>query len=452
MPIPLQDIVNVQIDLQTGAVAVAAFDTPLVLGLHAEWTDRVRIYSNLTGFLEDFPASGDIYNAVRLIFSQSPSVSRVMVGRVTIDGRATYTGDLVSPVVAGEKIFATINGVSFTYVFPATPVKAAVLAAFAAGMQNALVTAGIVATVTYNVTADVIEVELNVAVSTTVLSWRAANDSVIENLLTGQQLGQEGWVSAISRVQAVNNTWYGLVAITKTKADVLSIAQYIETQSKVFGTSSALAENVNTPAVSDTVSIVAQLKALALIRTFFFYGGSVAGQEYMEAAFLGKLFTFDPGQATGAYKTLAGVTTVTLTTTQTTNLIAKNGNYYGQAGGRNITVDGRMVSGEWFDTIVFVDWLKTRTQERTFRLLSLLPKVPFTNSGITTITGEVWAVLQEGVEIGGLADDTPIEMTIPLVTATTANDRANRILRGIVVRARLAGAVHLVFVEMTITV
>ena len=452
MAIPLQDIINVQIDLQTGATSVTSFDTPLVLGVHATWTDRRRIYGSLTAFLEDFPASGDIYNAVRLIFSQQPTISRVMVGRVTANGRATYNCDTVDPVSAGQKIFATINGVSFTYVFPASPVRATVLAAFAAGMQNALVTAGIVAGVFYDTSEDALAVELDRAVSTTVISWRAADDSVIENLLPYQMLVPEGWVSAIARTQAVDNTWYGLVALTKDKTEVLSIAQYIETQTKVFGTSSALAENINTPASTDTGSIVAQLKALALIRTFFFFGGAVAGQEHFEAAFFGKMFTFDPGQATGAYKTLAGVTTTNLTATQTQNLKDKNGNFYGEAGGRNVTVDGRMVSGEWIDTIFFADWLEARMQERVWRLLSLRPKVPFTNGGITTVAGEVYKVLQDGVEIGGLADDTPLEVTVPLVSATSANDRANRHLRGINFKARLAGAVHIAFFEGTITV
>ena len=53
--------------------------------------------------------------------------------------------------------------------------------------------------------------------------------------------------------------------------------------------------------------------------------------------------------------------------------------------------------GGWFDTEWGLDWLQARVQQRVFGALVINPKVPFTDAGIGTVTGQIKAALQEGV-------------------------------------------------------
>lgn len=81
----LKDIVNVNITRQTTAVAVAAFNVPLILSTFAtttKFTGRTRSYGSAKEVADDgFAESDAVYKIASAIFMQNPSVSRVVVGR-----------------------------------------------------------------------------------------------------------------------------------------------------------------------------------------------------------------------------------------------------------------------------------------------------------------------------------------------------------------------------------
>lgn len=97
----LKDIVNVSITRETTSVAVAAFNVPLILSTFA--TDktttaftRTRSYSDIKEMTDDGWASTDaVYKIANKIFSQNPSVSRVIVGRAD-SGDATVAASLAA--------------------------------------------------------------------------------------------------------------------------------------------------------------------------------------------------------------------------------------------------------------------------------------------------------------------------------------------------------------------
>ena len=59
-------------------------------------------------------------------------------------------------------------------------------------------------------------------------------------------------------------------------------------------------------------------------------------------------------------------------------------NYFITVGNKNITMNGKVVGDEWADIIRFRDWLKNDMQVRVVNLFIARPKIPYTDSGIST--------------------------------------------------------------------
>lgn len=83
----LKDIVEVNITRQTTSVAVAAFNVPLILSQFATSKTtttftRSRVYGSVAEMASDGWASTDaVYKIANAIFSQNPSVNKIVVGR-----------------------------------------------------------------------------------------------------------------------------------------------------------------------------------------------------------------------------------------------------------------------------------------------------------------------------------------------------------------------------------
>lgn len=83
----LKDIVEVNITRQTTSVAVAAFNVPLILSTFATSKTepaftRARVYGSVAEMASDGWASTDaVYKIANAIFSQNPSVNKIVVGR-----------------------------------------------------------------------------------------------------------------------------------------------------------------------------------------------------------------------------------------------------------------------------------------------------------------------------------------------------------------------------------
>lgn len=71
MSLPLDDIVNVIVNLPSVVIAGRQFDLPLLIGNTAAFNDRIKIYSSTDELLEDgFLTSDRIYKAAVLLFGQ----------------------------------------------------------------------------------------------------------------------------------------------------------------------------------------------------------------------------------------------------------------------------------------------------------------------------------------------------------------------------------------------
>jgi hypothetical protein len=241
--------------------------------------------------------------------------------------------------------------------------------------------------------------------------------------------------------------WYGLAIDSESEAQILAAAAWAETQRCIFGASTIDTE-VKTSATTDVGS---DLKAAGYARTYLIqaeYNSQYAGLRWM-----GKLFPKDPGSATWCYKQLAGNTVSSLSAAQEGYLNSKNVNHYTTVGGVAVTQKGYSASGEFIDITHGVDWFRARLQERIYGLLINNDKIPYEVAG-DLFRAQILAQLEEGRKAGVIAsdtEDTPWTISIPTVGELSASDKAARLYPDIEFSAYLAGAVHTLEIQGTLS-
>lgn len=263
----------------------------------------------------------------------------------------------------------------------------------------------------------------------------------------GQIKESEEIADAMNAIVAADNDFYGIVLASRTKEDILAMAEWTETQTKLFGTSTAEEEAKSSSSSSD---LIATLKSKNYYRTFVFYH-ALANDEYIEAGIMAKCFNIEPGGETWANKVLSGLTADNLTETEYEAVKNKNGNTFEAFRNNNITQNGKVVGGEWIDVIRFRDWLQEDITVNVFNLLINNNKIPYTDAGIALVENQITKSLLAGQRMGGIApteyDENDNEnpgfvITVPLASSVPANTKAQRVLEGITFTARLAGAIH----------
>lgn len=272
----------------------------------------------------------------------------------------------------------------------------------------------------------------------------------------GQRKTSEEIVDTMNAVVSVDNDFYGIVLASRETDDILAMAAWAETQTKLFGTSTA--EETAKSAEQQT-DLISTLKAKNYYRTFVFYH-ELANDEYIEAGVMAKCFDSEPGGETWANKILTGLTADNLTESEYKAIRGKNGNTFEAFKNNNITQNGKVVGGEWIDVIRFRDWLQEDITVNVFNLLINNNKIPYTDAGIALVENQINKSLLAGQRMGGIApteyDENDVEnpgyvITVPLASNIPANIKATRVLEGITFTARLAGAIHAVEIEGSFT-
>jgi len=241
--------------------------------------------------------------------------------------------------------------------------------------------------------------------------------------------------------------WYGIAPCGVDTAKLTDIATWADANTKFLGFTATGSTNP---------------LGTAFARAFGFASKSIEtypNNAYTHVAMMATGLGYDAGSETWAYKTLNGIEAEPYTQTEINALKAANLNCYVHCAGKNITLDGRTVSGEWIDVIRFRDWLQNDMQKGIYNLFVMNPKVPFTSKGITLIQNQMIASLKKGQKQGGIADTEYDEDGVEIVGFTTSvpnaasvsdADKAARTLKGCKFTARLAGAIHLVEVNGTL--
>lgn len=453
----LNDIVNITITSSGRGVSRAGFGIPLVIAKHDVFPERFREYNLGTAggdmLADGFTTNDPAYLAVTALARNTPKPTKVIVGKL-LTAFAQDTDLTVKPIVAvGGELYSlsvtspdgTVTAVSYTAI-------AADTETIIAGALQALLDA--IADLT---SANVAGVITNLADNASEAFRFNGLDLALFDFV--DNTADSNLAAELASLQQLNDTWYGLIlADPQSSARIIALANYIETQEKIF------LSTTHDTAVGDPVSttdVAYLLNAAQLFRTAALYSG--AQGSHAAATWMGNGFPFAPGSQTWAYKPLSGVVFDNLATGFKSALDAKKCNYYGDDLGTPATnggvgTGGTMASGEYIDVIRGRDWLTARLRERIAGLLANVRKVPYTNKGIRMVTKEVTAQMREGIGASYLSDDIPegqeeaFIVTAPDVSEVSAQDKIDRVLPDVAFEATLAGAIHAVRINGSIQV
>lgn len=429
----LNEIVNVQINVENVAVSRASFGTMMHLGLHKNFTERVRIYTGVQGLLDDGFAASSVEVAVATaVFSQEITPTSIKIGRRQSD----QTVITVSTVADNTDYTVTVDGVPYTIDSGVAATNITIAAALTAAIDPA------------DPTVDITDnLDGTFDIDPTVPSTAYAVELTAN--LTGvvDVTGAETLTAAIAAIKVIDDDWYALTSESHLVADILEVATLIEADKKIYAYSSAEAAIIT----SGTGDIFSTLSALNFARSAGLYDPD-ADSAYPEAAWLGVMLPKDPGSATWAFKTLVGQDADTITPTESANARGKNGNTYETIGGVDITRYGTSAEGEYMDITRGVDWLESRLQERIYSKLVSSDKIPYTEQGVAIIEAEIRAQLRDAIAAGVVADSPEFTITTPVVANISPVVKATRALPTITFTATLQGAIHNITVIGSVTV
>ena len=251
--------------------------------------------------------------------------------------------------------------------------------------------------------------------------------------------------------------FYGIhITSYRDSTDVKAAADWAEAKERLFGFE-----------YTDYSSM--PLTTTNYARTYAFYSGDAEGygenaqpaaNGYAALAVMAKCFGYDAGTETWNLKELSSIVQSALTETKKDTLSGKNINMYLRYADSNVTIGGMTLAGEWIDVIRFRDWLEANIKSSVFAVLKANKKVPFTDSGIGLVAGALTSVLLQGQRIGGIApteydadgnETLGFTVNVPTSSSFTEAERKARRLTNITWQARLAGAIHVVTIEGTLS-
>lgn len=437
MPAPIESVVNVSIELATASVEQAGFGTALIAGYHTKYADLVRTYSGSTGIADmatdGFAANHPIRMAAAALLSQNPKVEEFKIGKLSESDKQSIK---IVPVAFNSRAYSiTIGGEVATY----TSDGSATVAEICTGLTSAInalsgAFTAVDGTTMVTVTADADE---------TAFEYTEYDHALLQ--LTDVTGTNSALSDDLDDIQEFDGDWYALILANQPEADINAAATWVEAQTKIF-----LANSPDYAIItSATTDVMSDIETGAYSRTSMWFHKFPG--EYLGAAVLGDILPRAPGSYTAHMKNLSGVSVDDIKSASITFINDKTGNYYVEIGGSNRTFNGQMGSGDFIDTIVFGDWLKARMQERLLGILFNSPKLPYTRGGLAVIESEIRAQLLEGARVGGLNLETSPVISIPDLADISANDKANRIVQNVTFSATLAGAIHKIVINGTLT-
>ena len=249
-----------------------------------------------------------------------------------------------------------------------------------------------------------------------------------------------GIATDLANIYAADQGFYGISLDSNSAAEIEAAAAWVEANG-----AHVLSVNCSDAScIGSGTSVFTVLQTHGYTRTHCQFNGSEL-LSYGGAALLGVILPQTPGTYTPAYKTQVGVPVdpaSILTGSAVNALTTANGNYYTKFKGVSVLIPGVTPSGEFLDTVIFIDWLKDAIQTAAFTLLTNNLKIAYTDLGVATIVNVIKGVLGQGVQQQGLAASPAPTVSAPTVASISQANVAKRNLPNVTFAATLAGAIQ----------
>ena len=426
----LNRIVTINISLATVSPSRASFGVPLCLAHHTRNLDLYRDYTSPNGMISDgFTVNDQAYKLAAAVFSQRPRPPVVRLGRLPTPGSDWLAELDLTGIASGQRCTFTFVDSDGTETDVDVPYTSS-----AAGTVTAAVTAAANAKITASTAKIIFDSGAN-GVRCYVKDITGFGDYT-------DTTGDWAYDTALTAIFNASPAFYSVSIDVDSAANIADVAAWVLANKRIYGASPQYTKPADYTAVANALRTANSDRAFSLITRDDPEANGAAG-------WLGVILAKDPGKATTAYKSVAGLTTDAWTASNLTTLDTDNTNYYVETNAVPMTYPGKTHGGEWIDVTRDVDWLEARLAERLLALQVNNDKVPFTNAGISMIGNEVRGQLAEAEAAGVI--DAGWTVVLPDVSEVSSANRTARNLTGVEFEARLAGAVHTVTVNGRIT-
>lgn len=392
LPLPISDIITVNVSVAAGAIAPRPFNQGLIVGPSAVIPSyganaRIRQYPSLAAMLTDgFISSEPEYLAAQLYFSQSPAPQFVWVGRQDLTAIKTlipHAGNAGTNYVVGDQITVVQGGGSHGVVTVSTVSGGGVVTGLTTtiGNQGTGYTTG------------------------TALSTTGGTGTGLEVDITA--VG-ESYLQAVEACYAVNQLWYPFMCCGASDADHLALAAFSTANwmsALYFGSSASATIPAGT--VGNIALQMQAVKDKALLSYNTTQSGEFPNNIYAAAALMGVACGLNTGLAGSAFtldlKSLIGVAPEPLTQTQFTAISAAACNTCATFGAfAGYVFNGILSSGDFFDQILDRAMLVNLIQTNLMNLLTSVPKIPQTDAGEHQLIAQVDAACASIAAMGYL--------------------------------------------------
>jgi hypothetical protein len=255
------------------------------------------------------------------------------------------------------------------------------------------------------------------------------------------------WAADLALLYAYDPSFYYVVAHSRVKAEITSLASGIGALEKVLICQD---DDVDIPGnvAANTLKV---LTAASYNRVAFFYHETTTAPLDIAVTAHKAALSPDRGATTWAKLHVIGPAASTITDAQRIIIETDKGNVYMPFYGIACTHPGIFVNGDWIDTRISGDWVSARIREGIAQLLlnasSRNEKVPYTDAGIQRIAKIVRQWLARGEALGHFRAGSG-QVDVPLLADIPTTDVEAREL-SLTARATLAGAIDQ-SVELTI--
>ncbi|ALH47042.1 tail sheath [Escherichia phage phiSUSP1] len=434
-------IVNVDITLNTAGTTREGFGLPLFLASTDNFEERVRGYTSLTEVAEDFGEDTAAYKAAKQLWSQTPKVTQLYIGRramqytVSIPDEVTESTDYSLTVAVG-------GGVSQPYQYTAQAEDTAliVLTQFKDQIEA---DPTIKDDVTINVTGT--------GSSATMIVTKAGDNDFVKVTSTTNTVSIAGTTAdtaatALAAIETYSTDWYFISAEDRTAQFVLAMASEIQARKKIFFTANSDVAALQGTELASASDVPAQLAKSMYTRTVCLWHHT-ASYDYPEMAYVAYGAPYDAGsiawgnaQLTGVEASLQPANQRPLTSIQKSALDVRHCNFIDLDGGVPVVRRGITSGGEWIDIIRGVDWLESdlKTSLRDLLINQKGGKITYDDTGITRIRQVIETSLQRAVNRNFLSSYT---VNVPKASQVALADKKARILKDVTFAGILAGAI-----------
>lgn len=240
----------------------------------------------------------------------------------------------------------------------------------------------------------------------------------------GKKEALESYADALTAIAAEDADWYGLAIDSRTAADIIAAADWVESRTHLFVAQSADADWL-TSGQPAAFSDIATHERTAVI----FHDTAT---EYADVAWLAGRLVFDPDTYSVPWDAqIRGVTAyaTALTTGQRDFAIANNANLSLPYGSVETFVDpGVNISGRTLDEIVTADWFKLRLESKVaqakINASGRGEKIPLGRVGVSILRPLVESQFAEGVAAGHFVEG---QTEVEFISPTQADIDARRI-------------------------